>query len=198
MAEAYGLQHSIGGGSGYNSAAVSTLATIAGASATQVPVVYIGGNSATNGHIVYSAAAIFGDLVITEFWAVLGVIPTAVAPVFKFWRRPNATVAVAAGGTGDVAMNCGTASGTTMTIPLTNPTAVTGAVYCVRFTGGNVLNPGEAFIVELDVKDTGASATALLGHTGYYSRFNADSIQASAGAAKPNTGAVGRVYVVNS
>lgn len=198
MAEAYGLQNSIGGGAGYCSAAVSTIAAVDGTAGTQVPVVHIG-TSSTAGRIVYTAAAIFGDLVITEFWAVLGVIPTTVAPVFKFWRRPNATVGnVAAGGTGDVAINCGTASGTTMTIPLTNPTPVTGAVYCVRFTGGNVLNPGEAFIVEIDAVDSGAAATALLGHTGYYSRFNADSVQASAGAAKPNTGSVGRVYVVAS
>ena len=52
--------------------------------------------------------------------------------------------------------------------------------------------------MEIDTIDTGAAATATLGHSGYYVRFNADSIQSTAGAAKPNTSAVGRVFVVTA
>jgi hypothetical protein len=190
MAEAYGLQNSIG-----DSVRVTGGVGVTAGHATNPTygVALIGGASASAGNCVYSVVATSGTLVVSEFYACLGVLPTTDSPVFKFWRRPNGAQAVAPGSTGDVAM-----TPATLTIPLTNPTLAIGNVYVIRFTANNEFNPGEAFIVELDAKDSGAAATATLGHNGYYYRFNADSITSTAGAAKPNTGAVGRVYVVTA
>jgi hypothetical protein len=191
MAEAYGLQNSIGDSTRINSGVGSTAGS---ATSPTYGIALIGGASATAGNCVYSIVATAGTLVVSEFYACIGVIPTTVAPVFKFWRRPDgAQTSLAPGGTGDVAL-----TPATLTIPLSVPTPATGNVYVIRFTQNNEFNPGEAFIVELDVKDSGAAATATLGHNGFYYRFNADSVTSTAGAAKPNTGSLGRVYVVTA
>lgn len=189
MAEAYGLQNSIGDAHRTNAGVGSA----AGHATNPTYGLATIGTGATEGNCIYSVVAVSGDLVVSEFYACLGVVPTTVAPIFKFWRRPNGAQALAPGGTGDVAM-----TPATLTIPLSNPTPITGNVYVIRFTQNNVFNPGEAFIVEIDTKDTGAAALATLGHNGYYVRFNADSVQSTAGAGKPNTNAVGRVYVVTA
>lgn len=190
MAEAYGLQNSIGDSSRANTGV--GVVTNSGNNPTY-GIANIGSAVSTAGKCIYSVVATSGILVVSEFYACLGVVPSAVAPVFKFWRRPNGAQAVAPDSTGDVAM-----TPATLTIPLTNPTLAVGNVYVIRFTQNNEFYPGEAFLVELDVPDTGAAATATLGHNGYYYRFNADSITSTAGAGKPGTGSVGRVYVVTA
>lgn len=190
MAEAYGLQNSIGD-SGRANAGIGVV-TNTGNSPTY-GIANIGSAVSTAGKCIYSVVATSGILVVSEFYACLGVAPNAVAPVLKFWRRPDGSQAVAPGTTGDVAM-----TPATLTIPLSTPTPITGNVYVIRFTQNNEFYPGEAFIVELDAADTGAAATATLGHNGYYYRFNADSVTSTAGAAKPGTGSVGRVYVVTA
>ena len=188
MAEAYGLQNSIGDAS--RSGVQSGLIANSG-NYTTYGVAGIGTGGTTAGKCIYSIVAVCGTLVVSEFWAIVGVVPTAVAPVFRFWRRPNGAQAnVAPGSTGDIAM-----TQAELTIPLT---AVTGNGYVARFTNNNEFNPGEAFIVELKAADTGAAATAVLGHNGFYYRFNVDSIQSSGGVPKPNTNSVGRIYVVTS
>lgn len=207
MAESYGLQNAIGNAAGifYNATIGSNAGygVAAGYTATAsksiIPTTGIGSDSAS-GRTIYAVAATFGDLVISEFWVSIGgTVSASTAPVLKFWRRADATkFNVDAGGSGDTAIY--KADGTTadtMTIPTSGPTPIAGNVYVKRFSGNTVINPGEAFIVELDVAGD-AATTAILGHVGYYSRFNADSVQSSAGAAKPNTNAVGRVYVVTA
>lgn len=190
MAEAYGLQNSIG-----DSGRVNTGVGIVNNSGNNPTYGISGiGTGGTADKCIYSVVATSGILVVSEFYACLGVAPTAVAPIFKFWRRPNGAQGnTAPDSTGDVAM-----TPATMTIPLTNPTPITGNVYVIRFTQNNEFYPGEAFLVELQTPDTGAAATATLGHNGYYYRFNADSVTSTAGAAKPGTGSVGRVYVVTA
>lgn len=204
MAEAYGLQNGIGGAAGILHVATTTeagLAVAAGYKATAsksiIPTTAIGSDVAQDGNTIYAVVATLGDLVISEFWvAIGGTMSTTTAPVLKFWRRVDATkLNVDAGGTGDVAIY--KADGTTaetMTIPKSSPTPIAGNVYVKRFGGNTVIHPGEAFVVELDVRGD-AATTCTLGHAGYYSRFNADSIQSSAGAAKVNASAIGRVYV---
>jgi hypothetical protein len=188
MAEAYGLQNAIGDGHRTNA---GVGASVGNATSPTYGVARVGTGGGVAGNCIYSVVATSGDLIVSEFFACVGVVPTVVAPILKFWRRPDgAQTSLAPGGTGDIAM-----TPATMTIPLL---AITGNCYVIRFTANNVFNPGEAFIVEIDTIDTGAAATATLGHSGYYVRFNADSIQSTAGAAKPNTSAVGRVFVVTA
>lgn len=207
MAEAYGLQNAIGNSNGLvypsNIASNAGWAVAGGytktASKSIIPTTGIGSDS-SSGRTIYAVPATFGDLVISEFWVSIGgTMSTTTAPVFKFWRRADATAFnVDAGDTGDTAIY--KADGTTaetMTISKSGPTPIAGNVYVKRFSGNTVINPGEAFIVELDVAGD-AATTALIGHVGYYSRFNADSVQSTAGAGKPNPNAVGRIYVVSA
>ena len=160
-----------------------------------VPFTGIGSDSA-NGCTVYVVSSPFGRFTPTDIWvAIGGTMSTTTAPVFKFWRRPDATVAAtAAGGTGDIAIyqKDGTTVDT-MTIPKSGPVPIAGNVYVHYFTGDTTIGPGEAFVVEADVVGD-AATTATIAIVGNFARFNAKAIGATTGVTKPGTSAIGKVY----
>ena len=111
MAEAYGLQNAIGDGHRTNA---GVGASVGNATSPTYGVARVGTGGGVAGNCIYSVVATSGDLIVSEFFACVGVVPTVVAPILKFWRRPDgAQTSLAPGGTGDIAMTPATM--TTMT-----------------------------------------------------------------------------------